>query len=63
MVDSSQHLQSIFFFFLLNLQAVLDDLAAVIYVEAADSHLVLFVADSFHDLVGDILDIAIRSMM
>ena len=45
MINCSENFQSIFLFVLLYLETVLDDIAAVLYVEAASAHFVLFIAD------------------
>ena len=42
------------------MQAVLDNIAAVLYIKTAGFYFVLFITDSLDYLVGDILDIAVR---
>ena len=63
MIDSTENFQTVFALVLLYLQAVLDDLTAVLHIEAAGLDFVLFAADSLDDLVGDILDVSVRLMV
>ena len=59
MINCTENFQSVLAFVLLYLQAVLDYLAAMLDVQTASLDFIFFVADSFHYLVRDVLDVAV----
>ncbi len=60
MINCTKDFQTVFTLVLLYLQAVFDELTAVLDIEAASLYFVLFVADSLHNFVRYVLNIAVR---